>query len=66
MVDVLLRPGVSKAAANAALQPLLEQFANDQPKQFPEHFKVQVRRGDCLYRTSVARRACQSDDGVAL
>ena len=29
-------------AADAALQPLLDQFAREMPKQFPEHFKVQV------------------------
>jgi predicted permease len=27
---------------DAALQPLLDQFARDQPKRFPEQFKVQV------------------------
>lgn len=43
MIDILLRPGVKEAAANAALQPLLEQFARNQPKQFPEHFQVQVQ-----------------------
>ena len=43
MVDVLLKPGVSKDAANDALQPALERFSKDQPKQFPEHFKVQVQ-----------------------
>ncbi len=43
MVDILLQPGVTNDGANAALQPLLEQFAKDQPKQFPEHFKVQVQ-----------------------
>jgi MacB-like periplasmic core domain/FtsX-like permease family len=43
MVDMRLKPGVTKGAANAALQPLLEQFSKDQPKQFPEHFNVQVQ-----------------------
>jgi predicted permease len=42
MVDLLLRPGVTKAAADAALQPLLERFAKDNPKQFPEQFAVHV------------------------
>ncbi len=42
MVDFRLRPGVTLQAANAALQPLLNQFAHDLPKHFPEHFKVQV------------------------
>ena len=43
IIDVRLRPGVSKDAANAALQPLLDRFAKDQPKQFPQDFKVHVQ-----------------------
>jgi predicted permease len=42
IVNLRLRQGVTHAAADAALQPLLEQFARDMPKHFPEHFKVQV------------------------
>jgi predicted permease len=42
MVDILLKSGVSPSGANAALQPVLEQFARDQPKQFPEKFNVEV------------------------
>ena len=42
IVDIRLRPGVTRLAANAALQLLLTQFAKDMPKQYPEHFKVQV------------------------
>ena len=42
IVDFRLRSGVSHQAANAQLQPLLDQFARDMPKRFPEHFKVQV------------------------
>ena len=58
IVDLRLKPGVTHAAANAALQPLLEQFARDMPKHFPEHFKVNVeglnewvlrRNGGILY-----------------
>jgi hypothetical protein len=45
IIDILLKPGVTRDAANAELQPLLEQFAQNTPKQFPEHFKVQVRPG---------------------
>ncbi len=41
--EIRLKPGVSYAAANAALQPLLEQFARQQPTRFPEHFKVSVQ-----------------------
>jgi predicted permease len=42
IVDLRLRRGVTHDAADAALQPLLDQFARDMPKHFPEHFKVQV------------------------
>ena len=42
IVDFRLRPGVTHRAADAALQPLLDQFAKEMPKRFPEQFKVQV------------------------
>lgn len=42
MVDFYLRPGVAHQAADAALEPLIERFAREMPKRFPEHFKVQV------------------------
>ena len=42
-VGVRLKPGVTHEAANAALQPLLEQFAKDTPKHFPKNqFKLHV------------------------
>ena len=43
IVNLLLRPGVSKASADAALQPLVEQFANYMPNDFPDVFKVHVQ-----------------------
>jgi len=42
IVDLRLRRGVSHGAADAALEPLLDRFAKDMPKHFPEHFRVQV------------------------
>jgi predicted permease len=42
VVNLLLRPGVSRAAADAALQPLVEQFAKYMPNDFPDVFKVHV------------------------
>jgi predicted permease len=42
IIDILLKPGVTRDAANAELQPLLDQFAKNTHKQFPEHFKVKV------------------------
>ena len=41
--EVRLKPGISHEAANAALQPLMEQFAKESPKHFPTgSFRVQV------------------------
>lgn len=42
IVNLLLRPGVSRAAADSALQPLVEQFAKYMPADFPDVFKVHV------------------------
>jgi predicted permease len=42
-VVVKLRPGVSLAAADAELQPLLERFAREMPHTFPNKFRVDVR-----------------------
>jgi predicted permease len=42
IVYLRLKPGVTYAAASAALQPVVEQFARDMPKHFPEHFRVEV------------------------
>ena len=43
MVNFRLKPGEGRAAADAALQPLMEQFARETPKHFPEHFKVRIQ-----------------------
>ena len=40
---VKLKPGISLDAANAELQPLLEQFAKQTPSHFPKKFRVHVR-----------------------
>jgi predicted permease len=40
---IRLRPGVTNAAADAELQPLLEQFAKDTPTHFPPKFRVHIR-----------------------
>ena len=54
MVDLRLNPGVTHEQANAALQPLLEQFARDVPKHFPEHFKVQVEDLNAWVRRGIS------------
>jgi putative ABC transport system permease protein len=40
---IRLRPGVTYAAANAELQPLLEQFAKETPRHFPKKFRVHLK-----------------------
>jgi len=40
---IRLKPGITHEAANAELQPLLEQFAKDTPTHFPKKFRVHVR-----------------------
>jgi predicted permease len=43
-VGLRLKPGVSHAAANAALAPLIAEFAKQSPDHFPrEHFKFHVQ-----------------------
>src|SRR5260370_7818407 len=42
IINLRLRKGVTHEAADAALQPLLNQFAKDMPNHFPEHFRVHV------------------------
>jgi predicted permease len=42
-VNFRLKPGEARATANAALQPLLEQFAKETPKHFPEQFAADVQ-----------------------
>jgi putative ABC transport system permease protein len=39
-IMIRLKPGVTRAAANAEFQSLLEQFAQQTPTHFPEHFHV--------------------------
>lgn len=42
VINLRLRKSVTHEAADAALQPLVDQFAKDMPKHFPEHFRVRV------------------------
>ncbi len=42
-VQIRLKPGVTHAQAEASLQPLIEQFAKDTPKHFPqEKFRLKL------------------------
>lgn len=40
---VRLKPGVTHAAANAELQPLLEEFAKETPSHFPKKFRARIK-----------------------
>jgi predicted permease len=42
IINLRLRKGVTHEQADAALEPLLDQFAKEMPKHFPEHFRVRV------------------------
>jgi predicted permease len=42
IVNLRLKPGVTLAGANAALEPLLHEFAKEMPKHYPDDFKVDV------------------------
>ncbi len=42
-ITMRLKPGVSHAAANAAIQPLVEQFAKEKPHSFPDHFQMHIQ-----------------------
>ncbi len=39
---ILLKPGVTRAAANAEFQSLIEQFTKETPTHFPEHFHMAI------------------------
>ena len=42
-VNLRIRPGVSVAAANAELQPILQEFAKQSPGRYPDQFRVNLR-----------------------
>src|SRR5438309_507118 len=54
IIDIFLKPGVTRAAANSALQALIEQFARSAPKQFPDRFRIQVEDLNEWVRRSIS------------
>ena len=59
IVDFYLRPGVTRQAADAALEPLLQEFARDTPKRFPEQFHTHVEGLNAwVERTSAEPSIC--------
>ena len=55
IVDFYLRPGVARQATDAALEPLLQQFAREMPKRFPERFHVHVEGLNAWVERSIGR-----------
>ncbi|HEX3472488.1 MAG TPA: ABC transporter permease [Silvibacterium sp.] len=42
-ITMRLKPGVTHEAADAALQPLMEQFAKERAHFFPDHFQMHIQ-----------------------
>ncbi|HME10150.1 MAG TPA: ABC transporter permease [Bryobacteraceae bacterium] len=61
-----LKPGVTHAAANAELQPLLEQFARETPTHFPKQFRVQVKGLNDQFEERLGRQLYLMFGAVAL
>lgn len=52
---VRLKPGVTREAANAELQPLFEQFAKETPNRYPKKFRTHVRAISDRYMEHLGR-----------
>src|SRR5271170_1427802 len=61
-----LKPGVTHAAANAELQPLLEQFAKETPTHFPKQFRVHVKGLNDQFEERLGRQLYLMFGAVAL
>ena len=46
---IKLKPGVTRAAAAAELEPLFQQFAKQTPNHFPKQYKLEVRNISYFY-----------------
>ncbi len=46
---IKLKPGVTRAAAAAELEPLFQQFAKETPNHFPKQYKLEVRNISYYY-----------------
>src|SRR6202034_4179435 len=52
---IKLRPGVTLAAANAALEPIVRQFAKQHPERFLDHWHLALRPIIVPYRQATGR-----------
>jgi predicted permease len=55
-VNLKLKPGVSRAEANAELQPILQAFAKETPARYPDRFQVNLRSIIEMYAWRMAPR----------
>ena len=55
-INLRIRAGVSTAAANAELQPILQQFAKEAPARYPDAFQVTLRSIIELYARPMGPR----------
>ncbi len=63
---IKLKPHVTPAAADAALEPLVRQFARDNPRIFPEHWHLALQPIIVPYRQGVGRTLSLLLCGVVL
>lgn len=61
-----LKPGVTHAAANAELEPLLQQFAKETPSHFPKKFRAHVEGINDYYVKHLGRALYLLFGAVAL
>ena len=52
---IKLKPHITPAAADAALEPLVRQFAKDNPRIFPEHWRLQLQPIIVPYQQGIGR-----------
>jgi predicted permease len=63
---IKLRPGVTLAAANAALEPIVRQFAKEHPERFPDHWHLALQPIIEPYRQGTGRTLTLLLAGVVL
>ena len=63
---IKLRPGVTLAAANAALEPIVRQFAQQHPDRFPDHWHLALQPIIVPYQQNTGRTLTLLLAGVVL
>jgi predicted permease len=63
---IKLRPHVTLAAANAALEPIVRQFAKEHPERFPDHWHLALQSIVVPYQQTIGRSLTLLLAGVVL